>query len=126
MVMEVRQCRAIVIDDSEVRLFFSYQASGFKTIGFDDVELDLGVLLLEDAEQARNQQGGLLLRHGQAHLAMAVSHFAYIFFEYIDFAQQGCDFLCELLPVLADPDGAAAAQKEVEPCFFLNGLHGLT
>ena len=63
MVMEVRQCRAIVIDDSEVRLFFSYQASGFKTIGFDDVELDLGVLLLEDAEQARNQQGGLLLRH---------------------------------------------------------------
>ena len=73
MVMEVRQCRAIVIDDSEVRLFFSYQASGFKTIGFDDVELDLGVLLLEDAEQARNQQGGLMLRHAQAHRPMAAA-----------------------------------------------------
>ena len=56
---------------------------------------------------------------------MTAAHLAHAVFECIDFAQERGDFLIELLPVLADPDRAAGAQEEVEPCLIFDGLHGL-
>lgn len=125
VVLEIRHGGAIIIDDGEVGLLFSNETGGFEAVGLDDVELDFRVFVLERVEQTRNQQGGLLLRHGEAKLAVPARHLAHILLEYIDLAQQDCDLLRELLAVLADPYRAAAAQEEVESGLFLNGLHGL-